>query len=39
MDWNKINSLMPEVVKCVREEYIVNNTIISELPVESSTQS
>lgn len=30
MDWNKINSLMPEVVKCVREEYIVNNTIIKD---------
>ena len=30
MDWNMINSLIPEVVKSVREEYIVNNTIIKD---------
>ncbi len=30
MDWNKINSLIPEVVKSVRKEYIVNNAIIKD---------
>lgn len=30
MDWNKINSLIPEVVKSGRREYIVNNIIIKD---------
>ncbi len=30
MDWSRINSLIPEVVNSVREEYIVNNKIIKD---------
>ena len=30
MDWSRIDSLIPEVVNSVREEYIVNNKIIKD---------
>lgn len=30
MDWNTINSFIPDVVKSVKEEYILNNNIIKD---------